>query len=156
MIKAVVYWSEMVLSPMLAVVLVATSTLQPDVIPGLLLGGAIAWTISEYAVHRFVLHDLMLTFHNKHHARPHEIIAEPIWKIWAVFAAVYLVAGGVILAGGLLAYTWYLFVHHCAHHARTALPAALLKHHDGHHRYATRNFGVSTTLWDHVFGTVLR
>jgi sterol desaturase/sphingolipid hydroxylase (fatty acid hydroxylase superfamily) len=31
----------------------------------------------------------------------------------------------------------------------------LLKHHRSHHR-ATRNYGVSTTLWDPVFGTVLR
>jgi hypothetical protein len=27
---------------------------------------------------------------------------------------------------------------------------------NGHHKFATRNFGVTTSLWDHVFGTVLR
>jgi sterol desaturase/sphingolipid hydroxylase (fatty acid hydroxylase superfamily) len=53
------------------------------------------------------------------------------------------------------AYTWYLFVHHCAHHGPDKLPLSLLKHHQSHHRFATRNYGVSTTLWDHVFGTML-
>jgi len=156
MLKAVTYWAEMVCSPVLAACLVASSTLRPDVMPGLLLGGAVAWTLAEYGVHRFMLHDLMPTQHRLHHARPGDAISSIFWPIWAAFAVVYLIAGGVVLAGVLLAYSWYLFVHHCAHHRRGALPAALLNHHDGHHRYATRNFGVSTTLWDHAFGTVLR
>ena len=50
----------------------------------------------------------------------------------------------------------YLFVHHRAHHGPDKLPLPLLKHHRSHHQFATRNYGVSTTLWDHVFGTVLR
>jgi hypothetical protein len=53
-------------------------------------------------------------------------------------------------------YAWYLFVHHCAHHSRKHSRFPLLKHHRSHHKFATRNYGVSTTLWDHVFGTVLR
>lgn len=59
-------------------------------------------------------------------------------------------------AGIYLDYAWYLFVHHCAHHGPDKLPLPLLKHHQSHHRVATRNYGVSTTLWDHVFGTMLR
>jgi hypothetical protein len=27
-----------------------------------------------------------------------------------------LIAGGAFVAGALVAYAWYLFVHHCAHH----------------------------------------
>jgi sterol desaturase/sphingolipid hydroxylase (fatty acid hydroxylase superfamily) len=67
-----------------------------------------------------------------------------------------LIAGGALVAGVLIAYAWYLFVHHCAHHRPDKLPFPLLKHHQSHHKFATRNYGVSTTLWDHVFGTVLR
>jgi hypothetical protein len=63
--------------------------------------------------------------------------------------------GGAFVAGALVAYAWYLFVHHCAHHGPDKLPLPLLKHHQSHHRFATRNYGVSTTLWDHVFGTML-
>lgn len=156
MIKSVAYWSEIVLSPLLAAVLIATSSLRLDLIPGLLFGGALVQTFAEYAVHRFLLHDLTPTQHRAHHARPSEAILTIFWPIWIAFAVVYIVAGGIVLSGMLLAYSWYLFVHHCGHHARNRLPPALLKHHDGHHRYATRNFGVSTTLWDHAFGSVLR
>jgi sterol desaturase/sphingolipid hydroxylase (fatty acid hydroxylase superfamily) len=53
-------------------------------------------------------------------------------------------------------YAWYLFVHHCAHHGPDKLPLPLLKHHQSHHGFATRNYGVSTKLWDHAFGTMLR
>src|ERR1035438_9783757 len=74
----------------------------------------------------------------------------------AAFALVYLIAGGAFVAGALVAYAWYLFVHHCAHHGADKLPLPLLKHHRSHHRFASRNYGVSTTLWDHVFGTMLR
>jgi sterol desaturase/sphingolipid hydroxylase (fatty acid hydroxylase superfamily) len=63
-----------------------------------------------------------------------------------------LIAGGAFVAGALVAYAWYLFVHH----GPDKLPLPLLKHHQSHHRFATRNYGVSTTLWDHVFGTMLR
>src|SRR6267378_2425981 len=76
-------------------------------------------------------------------------------KIWICFALVYLIAGGAFVAGALVAYAWYLFVHHCAHHGPDKLPLPLLMHHQSHHRFATRNYGVSTTLWDHVFGTML-
>src|SRR6266550_163399 len=77
------------------------------------------------------------------------------WQIWICFALVYLIAGGAFVAGVLVAYAWYLFVHHCAHHGPDKLPLPLLKHHQSHHRFASRNYGVSTTLWDHVFGTML-
>jgi sterol desaturase/sphingolipid hydroxylase (fatty acid hydroxylase superfamily) len=61
----------------------------------------------------------------------------------------------VLFASGVVA-AWYLFVLHCAHHGPDSLPLSLLKHHQSHHRFASRNYGVSTTLWDHVFGTMLR
>lgn len=156
MLKTLTYWAEIVLAPVLALYLIASSSLPLDVIPGLVLGGAVAQTLAEYGVHRFVLHDLAPVQHRLHHAKPNDVISSIFWPIWAAFAVVYLIAGGAVLAGILLAYTWYLFVHHCAHHGRNALPASLLNHHDGHHRYATRNFSVSNVLWDHVFGTVLR
>jgi sterol desaturase/sphingolipid hydroxylase (fatty acid hydroxylase superfamily) len=59
---------------------------------------------------------------------------------------------GLVVAGALVAYAWYLFVHHCAHHGPDKLPLPLLKHHQRHHRFGSRNYGVSTTLWDHYSG----
>jgi sterol desaturase/sphingolipid hydroxylase (fatty acid hydroxylase superfamily) len=91
-----------------------------------------------------------------HHANPDAPVLTIFWQIWACFALIYLISNGVFLAGVLVAYAWYLFVHHSAHHGPNYLPLSLLKHHKAHHRFASRNYGVSTTLWDQVFGTMLR
>ena len=109
-----------------------------------------------YVVHRFVLHGFAPTEHRLHHANPDGAVLTIFWQIWICFALIYLIAGGAFIAGALVAYAWYLFVHYCAHHGPDKLPLLLLKHHQSHHKFATRNYGVSTTLWDHVFGTVLR
>jgi sterol desaturase/sphingolipid hydroxylase (fatty acid hydroxylase superfamily) len=118
--------------------------------------GFAAWTLAEYAVHRFVLHDFAPKEHGIHHAHPDEAVTRIFWQIWVCFVLVYLLAGEAIVSGALVAYAWYLFAHHAAHHSPGALPASLIEHHSSHHKFATRNYGVSTTLWDHVFGTMLR
>ena len=153
---AIIYFGEIFVASLLAVVLLAISQLGMTSVSGLFIGGVIAWTLFEYLVHRFVLHDFVPTRHGMHHANPDEPVLTVFWQIWACFALVYLIADGAFLAGALVAYAWYLFVHHCAHHGPSNLPLSLLKHHKNHHRFASRSYGVSTTLWDHVFGTMLR
>jgi sterol desaturase/sphingolipid hydroxylase (fatty acid hydroxylase superfamily) len=115
-----------------------------------------AWTLVEYATHRFVLHAIARAQHGLHHARPQEPIDKIFWQIWLAFGVLNLMAGGATLAGVLVAYAWYLFVHYCAHHNPAMLPASVLKHHRDHHRFANRNYGVTTKLWDRAFGTMLR
>ena len=119
-------------------------------------GGVVALTLGEYTVHRFLLHNIATTQHRIHHAHPDEAIDKIFWQIWVCFAVVYLIAGGVVLAGALAAYAWYLFIHYCAHHSSGILPPSLLKHHSDHHSFANRNYGVTTTLWDHVFRTMFQ
>jgi sterol desaturase/sphingolipid hydroxylase (fatty acid hydroxylase superfamily) len=153
---AVIYFGEMLVASLVATVLLAISQLPMSTGAVLFGGGAVAWTLAEYIVHRFVLHYLAPRDHGLHHANPDEAVLTIFWQIWICFALVYFIAGGAFVAGALVAYTWYLFVHHCAHHGPDKLPLLLLKHHRSHHRFATRNYGVSTTLWDHVFGTMLR
>jgi sterol desaturase/sphingolipid hydroxylase (fatty acid hydroxylase superfamily) len=153
MIRLAITYGEMVVSPLIAAYLLWATSIRSDLIPGLLLGGAIAWTLAEYGVHRFVLHDYSPASHRPHHHRPNDPLLAILWQVWVGFVALYLVAGGVVLAGALLMYAWHLYVHHCAHHAPDMIPAALLRHHALHHRFASRNFGDSTTLWDHIFGT---
>lgn len=150
------YFGEMLVACLLAVVLLAISPLGTASASALLIGGVVVWTLMEYVVHRYVLHDFAPTQHGMHHANPDRPVLTVFWQVWACFALVYLIAGGAFLAGALVAYAWYLFVHYCAHHGPHILPLALLKHHKNHHRFASRNYGVSTTLWDHVFGTMLR
>ena len=153
---AFIYFGEMLVASSLAIVLLALSPFRMsfDVAP--LVAGIVTWTLAEYVVHRFVLHSLVTTQHGFHHANPDAAVVNIFWQIWVCFGLIYLIAGGAFLAGGLFAYSWYLFVHHCAHHGPDRLPFLLLKHHRSHHQFATRNYGVSTTLWDHVFGTMLR
>ena len=151
---AIIYFGEILVASSLAIVLLAISQLRMSSDAVLFAGGIVAWTLAEYIVHRFVLHGFAPTEHRLHHANPDGAVLTIFWQIWICFALVYLIAGGAFVAGA--AYAWYLFVHHCAHHGPDKLPLPLLKHHQSHHRFASRNYGVSTTLWDHVFGTMLR
>jgi sterol desaturase/sphingolipid hydroxylase (fatty acid hydroxylase superfamily) len=152
---ALIYFGEMLVASSLAIVLLAISPFRVSSDATILAAGVVAWTLAEYVVHRFVLHGLVPTEHGLHHANPDAAVLNIFWQIWASFALIYLIAGGAFLAGGLFAYSWYLFVHHCAHHGHDKLPL-LPRHHRIHHQFATRNYGVSTTLWDRVFGTMLR
>ena len=72
-------------------------------------------------------------------------VLAPSWT-WATFAGI------------MLGYLVYDMVHYYVHHGRprTAMMKALRSHHAKHHHnpaYAEKKFGVSTTVWDHVFGT---
>ena len=153
---AIIYFGEIAFTAILAIILLATSTLKVGDATVLFFCGVVALTLAEYTVHRFLLHDIAPRQHRIHHAHPRDPIDKIFWQIWVGFAVVYLMTGGVVLAGALVAYAWYLFVHYCAHHNPSALPPFLLKHHHDHHRLANRNYGVTTTLWDHVFRTMLR
>ena len=153
---AIIYFGEIAFTAILAIILLATSTLKVGDATVLFFCGVVALTLAEYTIHRFLLHDVAPRQHRIHHAHPQDPIDKIFWQIWVGFAVVYLMTGGVVLAGALVAYAWYLFVHYCAHHNPSALPPFLLKHHHDHHRFANRNGGVTTTLWDHVFRTLLR
>jgi sterol desaturase/sphingolipid hydroxylase (fatty acid hydroxylase superfamily) len=151
-----IYFGELIFATALAVVLLAISTLKPSITAILFCCGVVAWTLCEYITHRFVLHAIAPVQHGIHHARPQDAIDKIFWQIWVGFVVVYLTIGGAVLAGALVAYAWYLFVHYCVHQNPAVLPASLLKHHRDHHRFANRNFGVTTKLWDRVLGTMLR
>ena len=154
--ETAIYFGEMAVAPLFAIFLFETSTLKLANVVVFASAGIVVWTFAEYAFHRFVLHRLVPTQHRLHHANPDKPVLSIFWQIWVCFAVVYLVAGGAFLAGSLIAYAWYLFVHHCTHHSAHSLPAFLIRNHNGHHKFATRNYGVTTTLWDNVFGTALR
>ncbi len=155
-VTVAIYFGELVFAIAVAIVLLATSAFKPSITIVLFCCGLGAWTLAEYITHRFVLHAIAPKQHGIHHARPHDAIDKVFWQIWLAFAVVYLTTGGAVLAGALPAYAWYLLVHYCAHHNPAVLPASLLKHHLDHHRFANRNYGVTTKVWDRVFGTMLR
>ncbi len=86
--------------------------------------------------------------------------------VWTTVAALGLALSPVVSSGwtwggfsGIMAgYLCYDMVHYYVHHGKpkSYMMKALRSHHSKHHhnpQYAERKFGVSTTLWDHVFGT---
>jgi sterol desaturase/sphingolipid hydroxylase (fatty acid hydroxylase superfamily) len=152
----VLYLGELIFALALAIGLLATSNLEFYTAVLFFFCGFVAWTLAEYITHRFVLHAIATIQHGNHHAHPQQPIDRIFWQIWLAFAVVYLSASGPVLAGVLVAYAWYLSVHYCAHHNPALLPASLLKHHLDHHKFSRRNYGVTTKIWDRVFGTILR
>src|SRR5664279_63094 len=93
-VEIIIYFGEMFLAPLLAVVLFFTSTRGTVDFAILAAAGIVAWTLAEYAFHRFVLHYLAPTQHRIHHAKPGEPVLTVFWQIWICFAVVYLIAGG--------------------------------------------------------------
>lgn len=130
--------------------------------------GLAAWTLLEYLLHRYVLHHAIpfRGMHALHHASPAALIGTPTWVSVALIGGlVFLplrhelqayVANGAT-AGLMLGYLWYVGVHHAAHHLR-ARPGSYLfqakqRHALHHHSRQPCNFGVTTALWDRVFGS---
>jgi sterol desaturase/sphingolipid hydroxylase (fatty acid hydroxylase superfamily) len=151
-----IYFGELFFATTLAIVLLVISTSRASIVIVLFCCGLAAWTLAEYITHRFVLHAIAPVQHGIHHARPRDAVDKIFWQVWLAFAALYPIVGGAVMAGVLVAYAWYLLVHYCAHHNSAVLPASALKHHLDHHRFANRNYGVTTRFWDRVFGTMLR
>ncbi|MGB6353208.1 MAG: sterol desaturase family protein [Steroidobacteraceae bacterium] len=134
--------------------------------------GFVIWTLLEYVLHRSVLHKktYFAPLHGEHHAAPLAFIGTPAWISVSVLGIAFLVPGwfwlGFSVADGLtvgvmLGYWWYGVVHHVVHHrANTASPSYFNNLRAWHmrHHYSPKsgNFGVTTSFWDHVFGTTIR
>ena len=54
---AIIYFGEMLVASLLAIVLLAISRLPMSSDAVLFTGGIVGWTLAEYIAHRFVLHD---------------------------------------------------------------------------------------------------
>jgi sterol desaturase/sphingolipid hydroxylase (fatty acid hydroxylase superfamily) len=135
------------------------------------MAGFVTWTLLEYVLHRSVLHKktYFAPMHGEHHAAPLSLIGTPAWVSVSVLSLAFLVPAwywlGFNVADGLtvgvmLGYWWYGVVHHVVHHrANTASPSYFNNLRAWHmrHHYSPKsgNFGVTTSIWDHVFGTAI-
>lgn len=138
-------------------------------------GGFVAWTLTEYWLHRLFFHwqpggavgDRMhFLVHGVHHTWPRDkyrLVMPP-----AVSISLFFVFGGAFLllfgphvalpfhAGFTIGYMVYDMTHYYIHHFRpkTEYGRRLRKHHMLHHFKDDENrFGVSFMVWDYVFGT---
>jgi surface polysaccharide O-acyltransferase-like enzyme len=67
---ALIYFGEMLVASLLAILLLTISPFGLSSDATLFAAGIVAWTFAEYVVHRFVLHGLLPTQHGLHDAAP--------------------------------------------------------------------------------------
>jgi sterol desaturase/sphingolipid hydroxylase (fatty acid hydroxylase superfamily) len=142
---------------------------------GWFLGGVLFWTLFEYLMHRFVFHyvaesdrgkRINYVLHGNHHEYPRDkerlfMPAAPSLIIAStLFVLYWLVIGKNIFAffpGFMLGYLTYGSMHYAIHAWNPPfkwMKGLWRNHHLHHYKQDHRGFGVSSTLWDHVFGTM--
>lgn len=133
--------------------------------------GILAWTLAEYLLHRWVGHSSTsrLAFareHREHHRQrqyfaPWSAKLQLAGLVLAVLGMVILPAFGptafVFLASFIGTWLVYEGIHRDLHvrAPRTAVGRFLRRHHMRHHHVdPTTNHGVTSPIWDIVFGTL--
>ncbi|MFN0276196.1 MAG: sterol desaturase family protein [Chitinophagales bacterium] len=140
---------------------------------GLFFTGIFFWTLYEYLLHRFVFHfinenkivkRIHYMMHGVHHDFPRDVERVtmppvPGTLIAAIlFSLHYLVLQNTafaFVAGVLCGYNLYTLIHFATHAWK---PVKGLKfwwsyHALHHYKYPDKAYGVSSPLWDYVFGT---
>jgi dihydroceramide fatty acyl 2-hydroxylase len=150
--------------------------LSPSMAAYLALIGIFVWSLMEYSLHRFLFHiktssywgnTLHYLLHGCHHKHPMDgyrlvfppaataILCIPFWSL--VKSVVPYTAAPAVFGGGMLGYVMYDVTHYYLHHGRPSRTVAhnLKKYHLNHHfRNQTSGFGITSSLWDSVFGTL--
>ena len=172
-IVPLVFWS-----PIAAWLLWRSVTLDGFGIAGLAIAavaGIFAWTLAEYLLHRFVFHFparselgkwFVFVFHGNHHDDPKDktrLVMPPAGGV-PIMALLYLLFSLFVPAPWLqpffaffiVGYLIYDYIHYATHHFPMRNPVAkFLKHYHLKHHFSgeTGRYGVSSPLWDLVFGT---
>jgi dihydroceramide fatty acyl 2-hydroxylase len=128
------------------------------------IAGLFAWTIVEYVIHGVLAHShrtFVTPLHNGHHLDPRAVFAMrayiPTAVVLIVLSIIFGTAPGMILLFGIVAgFVVYEFVHYRIHFATPscAVEERLRARHLAHHvKEPDAIFGVTTRIWDVVFGT---
>jgi len=141
----------------------------------LFLGGMFFWTFFEYLAHRFAFHwiaesqrmqKFVYIMHGNHHHYPRDrdrLFMPPVPSIIlasSIFGIMYLLMHDYTFSffpGFMLGYLLYASMHYAIHAWNP--PFKWMKplwrnHHLHHYKDEHKGFGVSSTFWDHVFGTM--
>ncbi|MEI8053905.1 MAG: sterol desaturase family protein [Bacteroidota bacterium] len=155
----------------------AAHSLQMDTkkIMILFLAGIFFWTLTEYLLHRFIFHyqpktdngkKLIYLIHGNHHEYPRDkerLFMPPLPSLFiaSCFLLIfYIIIGQMAIPffpGFMLGYLIYGSMHYAIHAWNP--PFKWLKplwrnHHLHHYKHDNFGFGVSSTFWDVVFGTM--
>ncbi|XP_052183581.1 dihydroceramide fatty acyl 2-hydroxylase FAH1-like [Diospyros lotus] len=141
-----------------------------------MVGGIFVWTLLEYSLHRFLFHikttgywgnTLHYLIHGCHHKHPMDgyrlvfppaataILLVPLWNL-IKFITPPSVAPA-LFGGGLLGYVMYDCTHYYLHHGKPekGISTQLKRFHMNHHfRVQDKGFGITSSFWDKVFGTL--
>jgi Sterol desaturase len=141
----------------------------------LFLLGGLFWTFFEYIMHRWVFHmiaeseraqKIVYVMHGNHHHFPRDrerLFMPPVPSIIisSIIFSIMFIAMGLnafsFFPGFMLGYLMYGSMHYAIHAWNP--PFKWLKplwrnHHLHHYKNDGKGFGVSTTIWDRVFGTM--
>lgn len=141
----------------------------------LFLSGIFFWTFTEYILHRFLFHHKPMTengkrinylIHGNHHEYPRDrerLFMPPVPSLIIAscfFMVFYFLMNNNAIAffpGFMFGYLLYGSMHYAIHAWNP--PFKWMKplwrnHHLHHYKHDDLGFGVSSTLWDHVFGTM--
>jgi sterol desaturase/sphingolipid hydroxylase (fatty acid hydroxylase superfamily) len=137
-------------------------------------GGVLFWTFFEYMMHRYFFHltgegkfmkRFLYVMHGNHHEFPRDrqrLFMPPLPSLLAatvLFFTFYVVLRNytfIFFPGFVFGYLMYGSMHYAIHAWNP--PFQWMKplwrnHHLHHYKHEEKGFGVSSTLWDHVFGT---
>lgn len=138
-------------------------------------GGMLFWTFFEYLMHRFAFHAVadserakkfIYVMHGNHHHFPRDkerLFMPPVPSLIiasVIFSIMYFIMGKPVFMffpGFILGYLLYGTMHYAIHAWNP--PFKWMKplwrnHHLHHYKNDHKGFGVSTTIWDRVFGTM--
>jgi sterol desaturase/sphingolipid hydroxylase (fatty acid hydroxylase superfamily) len=153
----------------------AKAGVGPAASAGLFVAGFFVWSLTEYWLHRTFFHwiprvgwgeRMHFLVHGVHHKWPkdkYRLVMPPAVSItlFFVFLGIFYLTLGrhwvwPFHAGFVVGYMGYDVTHYYVHHynPKTRYGLALKKHHMLHHfKTPEARFGVSSMLWDYVFGT---
>ena len=163
-------WSLLI--PM--IVWTALGTAGPAESLGLLMVGLLVWSLTEYALHRFLFHwqprwaplaQLIFMVHGNHHVVPNDpmrnlmplIVSIPVCAlVWAGCLAIVGPAGTWVFVGFAIAYVGYDLTHYGCHQwpLTHSLSGRFKAHHMRHHHAKVDgNYATTGVIWDRLFGT---
>ena len=161
--SALLYWS------------IAHTTLSAGLTIVMFILGAVSFTWLEYIVHRYVFHmktytllreKIQYTIHGVHHEFPKDkerLAMPPLVSITLstlLLLFFRLILGDLVFAflpGFIVAYAGYLAIHYMVHAfppPKNFFKVLWVNHSIHHYKDGEVVFGVSSPLWDYIYGTM--
>lgn len=165
-------------TPVIAYFLYRSAVVGTPVLPliGFFALGVFVWTAAEYILHRFVFHfepsspwgrRMHFVFHGVHHDYPRDamrLVMPPSASIplafifYFLFTLIFSDKGHLwaFFPGFVFGYLIYDMMHYAMHHAnfKSGIFKKIKQHHMLHHYDdMSKGYGVSSVLWDKIFGS---